>query len=332
MERYDCFLVERLENETIFELAQRELPGLSDGHVQVRLEYSSLNYKDALCASGHPGVALVSPLVPGIDAVGEIIGSASPQFSIGQKVILAHEHFGTKHDGGWAQYATVPSDWAIPLPKVLATVQAMTWGTAGFTAAQSVLALQSNSIEPADGPIVVTGASGGVGVCSVMLLHKLGYQVVAVSGKSSRHAWLMDLGANDVIDRNEFLDGSEKPMLAARFAGAVDTVGGQTLVTVIKSIHRGGCVAACGNVGGVDLPLTVFPFILRGLTLQGIDSAGASNEDRREIWNRIATDWALPDLALRKEVVELSDVSPAVKRILAGDVCGRIVVKISHDQ
>ncbi len=330
---YKCLQVIRSENgvDVQFGLASRQTVGLHESEVRVKVLYSSINYKDALAARGHPGVALISPLVPGIDAVGVVVESRYPDIEVGESVIIAHEEFGTKRSGGWQEFVSVPGDWLIPLPKSMDPAQAMAWGTAGFTAAQSVEALQVHGVQPSSGSVAVTGATGGVGICSTMLLHMLGYHVIAISGKTEQIGRLHRLGAAEVIARDEFIDNSPRPLLSGRFSGAIDTVGGPTLSTVIKSMKRAGCVTACGNTSGSELSLTIFPFILRGVTLVGIDSAGVDNPGRRRIWNRLATDWLVADLPEITTEIKLEQVSDVVAKMLDGRISGRFLIRVSTD-
>ena len=324
---FQALAVETGDNPRPLNSVSREIVKLEDRQVLIQINYSSLNYKDALAATGHPGVALSSPLVPGIDAVGSVVDSNSPEFSAGDNVIVAHEDFGTRQDGGWAEYAGVPESWLVKLPESMSAKQAMVLGTAGFTAAQSVEALLNHQIEPDSGPIVVTGATGGVGIVSLCLLSKLGYEVIAVSGKQEHSATLEKLGASQVLSREQMVDDSKSPLLKGMCAGAVDSVGGQMLTTILRSTRRGGCVTACGLVGGANIAMTVYPFILRGVTLQGIDSAGVSQPVRQRIWNKLAGEWQL-DLAEISSVIPFDEVGQAVQTILQGKIFGRTVIQV----
>ncbi len=260
----------------------QNVPGIdflkSSGGVLVRIEYSALNYKDALASTGHPGVARRMPLVPGIDAAGVVANSEDPRFAVGDEVLIASAPFGTSEHGGWSGYANVPGDWVYKLPAGFSCLEAVTWGTAGFTAAQSVERIVHMGIQPEHGPVLVTGATGGVGIFAVKLLNNLGYQVVASTGKLDKQDWLNEHGASQVVPREQLDDTSSTPLLKGQWAAAVDTVGGNTLATVLRSAQSHACVTACGLVAGHDLPLTVYPFILRGVSLCGIDSAGISRE------------------------------------------------------
>ena len=324
-----CFCVTRDGEQISSGITRRPMSELPPGDVLVQVRYSSLNFKDALAATGNPGIVRKFPHVPGIDAAGIVAESSSPDLPVGTEVVVTGRELGVERWGGWAEYIRVPAAWVLKRPHGLTLEEAMILGTAGFTAAQSLLAVRSHGVRPADGEIVVTGATGGVGSLAVKLLASQGYKVVAVSGKSDRAAWLMEHGASEVIDRAAFVDASKRPLLSARWAGAVDTVGGETLATVIRSTSHRGCVAACGVVGGAELPLTVFPFILRGVTLAGIDSAWCPDDRRRVIWELLSTTWKPKDLSSVAESVDLADVGTAVDRILKGQIAGRVVVRVA---
>ncbi len=327
-----CFLVDRDRDgnptAAVVDVDADQLPA---GDVIVQVDYSSLNYKDALAATGTPGVALDLPLVPGIDAAGKVVQSKSDSFRVGDQVILAHEDLGTRLWGGWSQRVSAPAGACIRLPATLSSFDAMALGTAGYTAAQSVDKILAHGVAPQQGPVLVTGATGGVGIIAVKLLAQLGFHVVASTGKQQQHDWLMEHGAQDVIDRGELIGDSGKPLLPAKWAAAVDTVGGSTLATVIRSGQRGSIVTCCGMVGGKQLELTVFPFILRGVNLQGIDSAGATQDYRQMIWDRLGGEWMISDLESLTKTVPLSEISVAIPSILKGQISGRVVVQINED-
>ena len=326
-ETFACYLVRKAGKDRIEAgVERRPLGELPAGDVLIRVEFSSLNYKDALASTGHAGVVKSFPHVPGIDAAGTVAVSDSEKFSVGQKVLVTSYELGSGRWGGWAEYVRVPAEWVIPLPNGLITKEAMTYGTAGFTAAQCVLALQDHEITPASGEVIVTGATGGVGVFAVQFLAHLGYAVTAVTGKSDRRDWLKSLGAANVIDRSEVNDASGKPLLPARWAGAVDTVGGNTLGTLLRSLDRSGCAAACGLVGGTLLPVSVYPFILRGVTLAGIDSGYCPMPRRQTIWNHLAGDWKLNNLDDLAGEVPLKDLDPQIQSMLQDQHAARTVV------
>ncbi len=302
-------------------------------HSEVRMppspvQYSALNYKDALAAQGHPGVALALPLVPGIDAVGKVIESGNPLVSVGHEVIVSGADFGTRSWGGWATRAQVPAAWCIPIPSGLSGRETAILGTAGFTAAQSVEYLQRHGVAPDDGPVVVTGATGGVGIFAVRLLSKFGYHAVAVTGKPQRAEWLREHGASEVLSREDVDDPSGRPLLSAKWAGGIDTVGGNPLATVLRTTRPGGCVTACGLVAGHELSLTVYPFILRGVCLQGIDSANASREYRIRLWEKLGSEFKLDDIESLATETGLSDIEESVQQILQGKIAGRTLVDV----
>ncbi len=328
-EQFRCYLIEKTPDGVVSSsITQRKTAELPAGDVTVRVLWSSLNYKDALAATGNPGITRQFPHIPGIDAAGVVAESSSPEFPVGTEVIATGHELGVERWGGWAEFIRVPAAWLVKRPTGLTLEEAMTIGTAGFTAAQCVQALIHAGVTPERGPIVVTGATGGVGSMAVQLLAQLGYEVTAVSGKPDRVEWLQHLGAKAVIDRETFLRVPNRPLLSATWAGGVDTVGGTMLATLIRSVSHRGCVAACGVVGGADLPLTVYPFILRGITLAGIDSAWCPDDQRAEIWNRLATDWKPAHLADSQTVIELDQIGPAVEQILRGQIAGRTLIRI----
>jgi acrylyl-CoA reductase (NADPH) len=327
---FACYLVEKSSEGVVSgAVRRRPLADLPEGDVLVRVSHSSLNYKDALAATGLPGVVRNFPHVPGIDAAGTVAQSASPDFSPGQPVLVTGYELGAPRWGGWAEYVRVPAGWIVPLPLSLSPREAMVYGTAGFTAAQSVLALEHNGVAPGSGEVVVTGASGGVGSIAVALLAKLGYTVVAVSGKPAAHDLLKRLGAAKIVGREEVRDTSDRPLLTARWAGAIDTAGGATLSTLLRSIRNEGCVAACGLVDSGELPITVYPFILRGVTLAGIGSAGCPMPRRLEVWRRLAGPWKLSLPGELVTTIGLPEVDEYVPRILAGQIVGRTVIDVS---
>lgn len=296
--------------------------------VRVRIQYSSINYKDALAVNGHPGVAKSLPLVPGIDAAGVVEESTGERFQVGDPVMIFHAKFGTEKYGGYAKYAWVPETWVYPIPMGLEMRETMVIGTAGFTAAQCVDELLRHDVQPDQGEIVVSGATGGVGIFAIKLLAQLGFSVVASTGKADRAEWLRQQGAVEVISREALNDRSGRPLLKSRWAGAVDTVGGDTLETIIRATRGFGCVTACGLAGGNHLSTTVFPFILRGVTLQGIDTANISYHRRSAIWERLANDWRLDGLETLGKEIALNEVLDQTKEILGGRVAGRFVVRL----
>ena len=307
-------------------VARRPMEELPAGDVLIRVDYSSLNYKDALSATGHPGVTRKFPHVPGIDAAGTVVESGASEWKVGDEVLVTGYDMGQNTWGGYAEYVRVPAGWVVARPAGLSLRECMILGTAGFTAGMGLDALVEHGVSPARGEIVVTGASGGVGSLAVALLAKAGYQVVASTGKASAHDLLKRLGAIRVIGRDEVQDASDKPLLASRWAGAIDTVGGKTLATLVRSAHRDGCITCCGLVGGVELPLSVYPFILRGVELVGIDSAECPRERRLRVWKKLATEWKLADLEQLVTESNLAQLGPHIQEILAGRGTGRVLV------
>jgi acrylyl-CoA reductase (NADPH) len=324
-----CFLVEKDAAGNVRRgVARRPMTELPPGEVLVRVAFSSLNYKDALAAQATPGVVRKLPHVPGIDAAGTVVESAARQYKPGDQVVITGNELGAGQWGGWAEYVRVPAAWIVPLPQGLSLKETMILGTAGFTAAQCVQAIQLNGIVPDAGEIVVTGSTGGVGCLAVKLLAKLGYQVVAVTGKNHLQERLRTWGAKRVIGRDDVVNASDKPLLAVRWAAAVDTVGGNTLATIIRETKPYGVVAACGLVGGTDLNLTVHPFILRGVTLAGIGSAMLPYDRRVEIWRKLIHEWRLEGLEELATTIGLADVEQFVQRMIKGEIVGRTVVAL----
>ncbi len=327
--RFKCYLVEAADNRPRGSIVDRPVNQLPAGDVMIQVRYSALNYKDGLAATGHPGVALQLPLVPGIDAAGIVLESGAEHLEPGDEVFVSAADFGTRHWGGWSELVNVPADWCYKVPDQLSDLDVVGLGTAGFTAAQSVEQLQLHNVTPDSGPVVVSGATGGVGVFAVMLLSRLGYSVVASTGKPEQHDWLRRLGANEIVSREELNDSSNRPLLSSRWAAGIDTVGGNTLSTMLRSIRPAGCVTACGLVAGHELNLTVYPFILRGVCLQGIDSANISRTECQRIWNRLNTDFKLDNIQDVVSRTSLENIQASVDQILNGKIRGRTVVDIT---
>ncbi|MBZ2187976.1 YhdH/YhfP family quinone oxidoreductase [Alcanivorax sp. JB21] len=311
-------------------LVQRQLDDLPEGEVLVRVQWSSLNYKDALSATGNKGVTRQYPHTPGIDAAGEVVSDSSGTFAEGAGVIVTGYDLGMNTAGGYGEYIRVPAAWVTRLPQGMDARTAMLFGTAGLTAGLCVEALLDNGVTPEDGEVLVTGATGGVGSLAVALLAHLGFRVVAGSGKAEAADWLTALGAISRVSREEMLAGAERPMLKPRWAGVVDTVGGEPLANAIKSTVYGGSVACCGLAASTALPLTVLPFILRNVSLLGVDSVEPPLAVKAAIWQRLATDWRLPVLEqILAAEVTLADLPPWFDTILAGGMRGRILVRLS---
>jgi acrylyl-CoA reductase (NADPH) len=305
----------------------RRIDDLPDGEITVRVSHSSLNYKDALSATGNRGVTRDYPHQPGIDAVGVVEESSHSRFRRGDAVIVDGGDLGMNTPGGFGGYIRVPAAWAVSLPPSLSPRNAMALGTAGFTAALAAGEVTS-IVGPEDGEILVTGATGGVGSYAVSILSHLGYSVCAVTGKADAVDYLKGLGAGRTISRTEAADRWEKPLLSAEWAGVIDTVGGPILSRAIKACHHGGAVAACGNAASPELSLTVFPFILRGVRLIGIDSTTCPVEQREQIWNRLATDWWPRGVDEIVRDITLEELNDEIQRMLHGDMRGRVVVHI----
>jgi len=294
----------------------------------VKVHYSSLNFKDALSSVGNPGVTSNFPHTPGIDAAGEVVSCADGSFQPGDKVIVTSYDLGMETDGGYGQMIRVPSKWALALPEGLSLKESMMLGTAGLTAALSVRELVENGITPEKGPVLVTGATGGVGSLAVAILAKIGFKVTAVTGKLEETAYLESLGAERVIDRETLLKGNERPMLKPTWAGVVDCVGGDMLAAAIKSAQYDGVVTCCGLVGSIDLSVSVFPFILRGVRLVGIDSAECPMDRRTQVWQRLASEWKLNNLAAMVDEITLDGLEEKVKSMLKGGLKRRGLVNL----
>lgn len=309
-------------------IEEKNIADLPEGEILIRVHYSSVNYKDGLSASGNKGVTRNFPHTPGIDAAGIINDSSDPQFSPGDEVIVIGFDLGMNTPGGLGQYIRVPADWVVKKPAGLTLRETMILGTAGFTAAQSVDALIQHGITPESGPVVVSGATGGVGSVAVALLSKLGYEVTAATGKTDQSEFLTSLGAKTVIHRDEINDQSGRPLLRPSWAGAVDTVGGSTLPTLLKTTRYGGAVTCCGLVAGSDFQSSVFPFILRGVSLLGIDSVECPLEEKKRIWDLLATVYKLSNLNDLAREVKLDEVDAELDRTLQGQMRGRVVVNL----
>lgn len=325
---FRAFRVEEQEDGFVRGIETVAISELPAGEVTLRVAYSSLNYKDALSASGNRGVTKTYPHTPGIDAAGTVLHSDDERFSQGDEVIVTSYDLGMNTPGGFAEVVRVPADWVVPLPAGLTLREAMVLGTAGFTAALCVDALEHQGV--GDRPVVITGASGGVGSVAVALLAKLGYSVVASTGSVNAHEWLKTLGAASILDRAELALKSDRPLLKAHYGGAVDTVGGQTLVNLVKMLSPHASVAACGLVGGADLELSVYPFILRGVNLLGIDSQNCSMPKRRRVWAKLGGAWKV-DLTPLTTEIGLQELDQTIEKMLQGRTQGRILVKVARD-
>lgn len=302
---------------------------LPEGDVTLQVSHSTLNYKDALALTGSSPIVKRFPMVPGVDLAGSVVTSDHPDFKPGDKVLLNGWGVGEGHWGGLAQRARLKGDWLIALPEAFTPAQAMAIGTAGYTAMLSVIALEKHGVKPGDGEVLVTGANGGVGSFAVALLARLGYQVVASTGRPQESTYLQQLGAAAIIDRNE-LNQPGRPLLKERWAAVVDSLGSHTLVNACAATRYRGIVAACGLAQGMDFPGSVAPFILRGVTLAGIDSVNRPKQDRIEAWSRLARDLDPALLPLISHEVGLSEVIEVAPRLIAGEVRGRVVVDVNR--
>lgn len=300
---------------------------LPDGNVIIRVSYSSLNYKDALSATGNKGVTKNYPHTPGIDAAGIVVFSDSEDFSEGDEVIVSGNDLGMNTPGGFGQYIRVPASWVVKLPQGLSLKESMIIGTAGFTAGISLTRL-ADLVKPADGKVIVTGATGGVGSVALSLLSKLGYQTVAVSGKESEYSYLYQLGATEVISRTDFLQQNDKPVLSAQYAGGIDTVGGTFLEKILKTLNPLGAVTTCGSVSSTQLNMTVFPFILRGISLIGISAQNYPMLLRKILWEKLATEWKPDNLLTIYNEITLEELPEAINLILQGKIKGRTIVRL----
>jgi len=329
MKKFSAYRIFEQDGRSQGRFVELSLAELDVGEVVIRSHYSSVNYKDALAATGAGKVIRRFPCVGGVDVAGVVESSSDARFNAGDEVLVTGYGMGVDHDGGYAEYVRVSADWVVPLPQGLSMFDAMALGTAGFTAALAIHRLEQNELSPEKGSVIVTGATGGVGSLAVQMLSQLGYRVVALTGKESEHDHLKSLGANEILTRHEIDMNSGRVLEKAQWAGALDAVGGDTLAWLTRSMQQDGAIASFGNAGGVELNVTVFPFILRGVKLLGVDSAATAMPLRREIWRRLSGELrpaALGQVAHRVPFAELPDVFP---RLLQGRARGRYVVDIA---
>ena len=324
--KYKAFVTKESDSDFSNSIENLSVADLKDNDLIIKVSYSSLNYKDALSASGNKGVTREYPHTPGIDAVGEVIESNSSDFKTGEKIIVTGYDLGMNTYGGFGQYISIPATWAISLPNELSEAEAMSIGTAGLTAGLCVRKLLQNDLTPDSGDVLVTGASGGVGSVAVMVLSKLGFNVVALTGKQDQVDYLESLGASSVIIRSQ-MEEQGKPLQKGIYQGGVDTVGGNILSNFISQTSQRGAITCCGNVASDKLETSIFPFILRGVTLIGIDSAESLLEVKKEIWNNFSNDWKIDLEKITKEVF-LESLSDEVEKILKGNQVGRIRVNL----
>lgn len=322
-------VTETEEKQFVRAIGERHVDDLPVGEVLIRVRYSSLNYKDALSASGNKGVTRRYPHTPGIDAAGIVAESSAPNVKPGDEVLVTGFDLGMNTSGGFAEYIRVPAAWVIPLPAGLSLRESMIYGTAGFTAALSCLRLIDNGVAAGHGPILVTGATGGVGSIAVAILAKCGYKVMAATTKGAETSYLRQIGANEVISSSEVDDQSGRPLLKPRWAGAVDTVGGNILSTAIKATRYGGTVTCCGNITSGELHTSIYPFILNGVSLLGIDSVNCPAPLRRRVWKRLSGEWKLDHLdTITTELPNLEALDERIGLILQGKNRGRAIVRI----
>ena len=329
MERFKAYLLTEAERKIRAEFVERGLDDLDPGEVVVRVGYSGINYKDALAATGKGRILLRPSCVGGIDFSGTVVSSSDARFARGDAVLATGYELGVKHHGGYAEYARVPADWLLKLPQGLTLWEAMAFGTAGFTAGLGVVRMEQNGLRPANGPVIVDGATGGVGSIAIAALARLGYHVVALTGKGTENDYLMALGAKEVKQRAEIDLSKTKPLDRAQWAGAVDNLGGETLAWIASTMKVGGTIASIGLAAGHALNTTVMPFILRGVSLLGIDSVNCPMPLRQEVWRRLASDMRPADLKRIARTIPFEQLPAAFDAFLAAQVRGRIVVDLA---
>ncbi len=322
---YKALLIEEHENGFSKEIKELKITDLHKSEVLIRVKYSSLNYKDALSASGNKGITKKYPHTPGIDAAGVVVASTNESFKPGDEVIVTGNDLGMNVFGGFGQYISVPAQWVVSLPAGLSLKEAMIIGTAGFTAGISLTRIAS-LVQPDMGPIIVSGATGGVGSTALALLKKVGYKSIAISGKETEHDFLKSLGADEIITRSAFESLEKKPILSAKYAAGIDTVGGVILENMIKQTLPLGVVTTCGSVGGTQINVSCFPFILRAVSLMGVSSQNYPYQARVELWNRLASDWKIENLDELCTEITLNDLPNAIEKILNGELKGRTIV------
>lgn len=327
MHRFNAYRIFENEGQVSARLVKLGIDDLDPGEVLIRNSHSSVNYKDALAATGTGKVVRRFPVIGGIDVAGTVVTSGDTRFREGEAVLVTGYGMGVEHDGGYAEYSRVPADWVVALPQGMSTSDAMAIGTAGFTAALAIMRMEQNGLKPANGPVVVTGASGGVGSVAVDLLAGLGYEVTAISGKDDQHEYLRHLGASQVLSRHT-LEMGRKPLEKTIWAGAIDPVGGETLAWLTRTMKQDGTIASCGMTAGVELHTTVMPFLLRGISLLGIDSVQCPMELRRRVWERLASDMRPRHLKEMTRTIHFEHLPETFAALLKGAVKGRVVVEI----
>lgn len=323
--KYKAYLVEQKDDQFSGSIQELEAPLIESGHLLIRVHYSSLNFKDALASTGVKGVAKEYPFVPGIDVVGTVLESADKRFSVGDNVIATGYKIGMAVNGGFGEIVHLPAEWVVHLPENMEMFDAMSIGTAGITAAACVKKIIDSGISK-DLPVLVSGATGGVGSVAVNILSKLGYEVHAITGKTNENKILLDMGATEIIQRSDYMAEPVRALDKAIYAGAIDTVGGEMLAKMISMISNEGAISCCGNVGGMKFTSSVFPFILRGVSLIGIDSAESPIELKKELWRLLSSEWQL-NLKSQTKEINLDTIGEEVNKILQGQQVGRIVIK-----
>jgi len=327
--KFRAYRIFNEENKIVSRWVDLTLNDLDPGEVVIRAAYSSVNYKDALAATGAGKIIRRFPCVGGIDVAGIVVSSQDARFSPGDEVLVTGYEMGVAHDGGFAELVRVPANWVVRLPLGLSLHDAMALGTAGFTAALSLYRLQQNDVKPENGKVVITGATGGVASLAISMLKRLRYHVVAITGKDSEHEYLKSLGTDEILPRSAMDLTSTRPLERAQWAGALDSVGGATLAWLTRTMQQNGVIASFGNAGGVELNTTVLPFILRGVRLIGIDSAATAMPLRHEIWHRLANEWRPPQLDKITRIIEFEQLPDAFTKMMSGNSRGRTVIKIS---
>ena len=327
--KFRAYRIFNEENKVVSRWVDMTLDDLDAGEVVIRAAYSSVNYKDALAATGAGKIIRRFPCVGGVDVAGVVVSSQDSRFNAGDKVLVTGYEMGVAHDGGFAELVRVPADWVLHLPLGLSLHDAMALGTAGFTAALSIYRLQQNDVKPENGKVVVTGATGGVASLAIGMLKRLGYYVVAITGKDSEHGYLKSLGADEIMPRSAMDLSAARPLEKAQWAAALDSVGGTTLAWLTRTMQQNGVIASFGNAGGVELNTTVLPFILRGVRLIGIDSAATAMPLRHEIWNRLANEWRPQQLDKICRTLPFEQLPEVLAKMLSAHMHGRTVIKIS---
>ncbi|MGD9807090.1 MAG: YhdH/YhfP family quinone oxidoreductase [Deferribacterales bacterium] len=328
MKTFRALVTEEIDGKYVSNIKEKTISDLPEGDVLIKVKYSSINYKDGLSGAGNKGVTRHYPHTPGIDAAGVVEESSDPAFNEGDEVIVTGYDLGMNTDGGYAEYIRVPAGWVVKKPEKLTLKEAMIYGTAGFTSALSVIKLLNHGVTPEKGEVLVTGATGGVGSVAVAMLAGLGFKVAAATGKADKADFLKSLGAERIVGRADVNDESGRPMLKGIYAGAVDTVGGNILATALKTAAYGGAVTTCGLTQSHELNMTVFPFILRGVSLLGVDSVELPIAEKTAVWGRIADDLRVENIAELSQEISLDDLPKYLSQILKGELSGRIVVAI----